>query len=271
MNQAQQPRRARSVDIAALVETVTAWAPVRSSRFGRWQAGLGNLYGLGELATEDPQSPRCLLEGKPSLSIAPVLPVDALDMEVPLRVPLTLHEYTSDAGERMGQVFVEDWAAAYGSPYLTLPDDNASAGILVEDGDAFAAHSPDPAKALTRPIAFVDGVRRGDASLYQEDPATGLLARGIAGSHACGAVIVEPGERPVCSREQISRMVIWGSGLTGALPAQPGGWAWQSASVDSNEPDAPLIELQQRMRKAEGRLAEDSVRGRVPDRRGRTA
>lgn len=159
-------------------------------------------------------------------------------------------------GNGMGRVFVEDWASSYGSPYLIVADDEETNAVLVEDGDQFVAHLPDPAVALTRPVAFVDGVRRGDASLYQADAATGLLARGIAGSHACGAVIVIQGKRPVCDREQVSRMVIWGSGLSGTLPAQPGGWSWVSACVDSDEPDAPLAELQQRMRKAEGLLAE---------------
>jgi hypothetical protein len=156
----------------------------------------------------------------------------------------------------MGRVFVEDWGAAYGSPYLIVPDDGEAAAILVEDGDALVAHSPDLANMLTRPIAFVDGVRRGDASLYQEIAGTGLLARGVAGSHACGAVIIKLGARPVFDRERVSRIVIWGSGLAGALPTQPGGWSWAGASVDSDEPDAPLAELQQRMRKAEGLLSE---------------
>lgn len=156
----------------------------------------------------------------------------------------------------MGRVFVEDWSASYGSPYLIVPDETEVAATLVEDGARLIAHSTDPAATPARPVAFVDGVRRGDASLYQEVTATGLLARGIAGSHACGAVIISPGRRPVCGRELVSRMVIWGSGLTGALPGWPGGWSWQSASVESDEPDAPLAELQQRMRRAEGRLAE---------------
>jgi hypothetical protein len=156
----------------------------------------------------------------------------------------------------MGRVFVEDWAPTYGSPYLVVPDDGETVAVLVEDGPVLVAHSPDPAAALLRPLAFVDGVRRGDASLYQEDTATGLLARGIVGSHACGAVIINPGERPQCDHERVSRMVIWGSGLQGTLPEQPGGWSWESACVDSYEPDAPLVELQQRMRLAEGRLSE---------------
>lgn len=156
----------------------------------------------------------------------------------------------------VGRVFVEDWAASYGSPYLVVPDEAETVARLVEDGDALVAHSPDVADVLTRKVAFVDGVRRGDASLYQEDTATGLLARGIAGSHACGAVTVHLGERLICEREQVSRMIIWGSGVTGSLPEQPGGWSWVRACVDSDEPDAPLVELQQRMRQAEGLLAE---------------
>ncbi len=156
----------------------------------------------------------------------------------------------------MGQVFVEEWASSYGSPYLIVPDDEPAAAVLVEDGTDFLAHTPDAAAALMRPLAFIDGVRRGDASLYQQDADTGLLARGIAGSHACGAVVIHPGHRPEYASEQVTRMVIWGCGLNGPLPAQPGGWNWQSGCVDSDEPDAPLQELQQRMRKGEGRLAE---------------
>lgn len=156
----------------------------------------------------------------------------------------------------MGQIFVEEWASSYGSPYLVVPEDEQGVAALVEDDDTFVAHDPDESALVARPLAFVDGVRRGDAALYQQDPATGLLARGIAGSHACGAVVIAPGQRPAFAREQVSRMVIWGSGLAGALPEQRGGWRWQSACVDSVEPDAPLQELQQRMRQAEGLLAE---------------
>ena len=128
----------------------------------------------------------------------------------------------------MGQVFVEEWASSYGSPYLIVPDDEAAPAVLVEDGADFVAHTPDEAISLARPLAFIDGVRRGDASLYQQNANTGLLARGIAGTHACGAVVIDPGQRPSFAREQVTRMVIWGSGLNGTLPTQPGGWSWQS-------------------------------------------
>ncbi len=160
----------------------------------------------------------------------------------------------------MGRVFVEDWVASYGSPYLVVPDEVGSAAVLVEDGSAFIVHDPQMGAGFGRPVAFVDGVRRGDARLYQENTASGLLSRGVAGSHACGAVLINPGGRPVYGSERISRLVIWGSGSTGLLPAQPGGWSWFGASVDSDEPDAPLVELQQRMRRAEGVLSEQLCR-----------
>jgi len=161
------------------------------------------------------------------------------------------------AGLRRRTGGVEEWASSYGSPYLVVPDDEQPAAVLVEDGADFFAHTPGEAMALSRPLAFIDGVRRGDASLYQQDADTGVLTRGIAGSHACGAVVINPEQRPNFAREQVTRMVIWGSGLDGTLPAQHGGWSWQSTCLDSDEPDAPLQELQQRMRQAEGRLAEN--------------
>ena len=52
-------------------------------------------------------------------------------------------------------------------------------------------------------------------------------------------------------------MVIWGADMTGALPTIRGGWSWAVASVADVHPDAPLQELQIRMRQEEGRLAED--------------
>jgi hypothetical protein len=63
-------------------------------------------------------------------------------------------------------VFVDDWAAAYGSAYLVLPDDPGSASaVLVEDGHTLRAHPGREPSAGYGPIAFVDGVRRGEASL----------------------------------------------------------------------------------------------------------
>lgn len=153
-------------------------------------------------------------------------------------------------------VYVEDWAATYGSPYLVQADEPVTADAeLVEDAHEFLIHAgrPDDGDA---PIAFVDGVRRGEASLYQFDSVTGAVARGVAGGHACGAVIADGEGPPQFGEARVRRLLIWGSGLAGSLPAVDGGWSWTSASIASSAPDAPLKDLQTRMREEEGRLAE---------------
>jgi hypothetical protein len=153
-------------------------------------------------------------------------------------------------------VYVEDWAASYGPAYLVNPDDAGSASAeLVEDGTHLLAHDGVPPARADGAIAFVDGVRRGEASLWQEN-AAGRSGRGVAGGHACGAVIADNSSVGF-GESRIRRMVIWGSGMTGRLPDVRGGWEWAVASVADVHPDAPLKELQIRMRQEEGRLAEE--------------
>jgi len=154
------------------------------------------------------------------------------------------------------RIYVEEWAATYGSPLL-FPgeDDAATAVVMVEDGDEFCRHPGQSSQQLGA-VAFVDGVRRVEASLYQQHASSGAMVHGVAGAHASGAVVCLPGQRPEYRHVTITRMVVWGGGLTGVLPAMPGGWAWSTYAVDSNEADAPLKDLQRRMRKAEAQLAE---------------
>lgn len=153
-------------------------------------------------------------------------------------------------------VFVEDWGIGYGPAYLVAPDDTGSASAeLVEDGQDLLPHDGVPPVRGDGAIAFVDGVRRGEASLWQEN-AAGRSGRGVAGGHACGAVIADSASVGF-GDSRVRRMVIWGSGMTGNLPDVRGGWAWAVASVADAHPDAPLKELQIRMRQEEGRLAEE--------------
>lgn len=154
-------------------------------------------------------------------------------------------------------VFVEDWAASYGSPYLIQLDDTGDlTAQLCEDGDALCFHpgrsDGDPLPSL----AFVDGVRRGEAALYQHDPRTGVIARGVAGAHGCGAVLRRGNERLAYFSEKVTRLVIWGSGLTGDLAETRAGFRWETRSTPESTPDAPLQALQSRMRRAEAKLAE---------------
>lgn len=170
-----------------------------------------------------------------------------------------------DQDARCIQMFVEDWAAAYGSPYLVKDSDEAKLrGRLVEDGDELVAHAPAPGGGPAGPIAFVDGVRRGEAALSDLDPTTGALARAVAGTHACGAVVGEPGGPLAFEEVRVSRMLIWGSGIHRELPAVRGGWEWAARSIDDDSPEAPLQELQRRMRLEERLLADEhAARGRL--------
>src|SRR5712692_8585971 len=117
----------------------------------------------------------------------------------------------SQGHEREVTVYVEDWQATYGAPYLVRPEDQGADNVeLIEDGDHLRTHMPTSDAVF--PIAFVDGVRRGEAALYQQDSRTGLVARGVAGSHGCGAVIATADSIDF-THERIQRLLIWGCGL----------------------------------------------------------
>jgi hypothetical protein len=154
-------------------------------------------------------------------------------------------------------IHVEDWQGTYGSPYLVLSDDPGAADVrLVEDGDRLLRHASEPVRGGHRVLAFVDGVRRIEAGLYRFDAETGAMARAVAGSHACGAVVADGGRRPVFAREQVRRLVICGGDLPFDVPAVRGGWEWTSRSIHGDDPEELRAELQQRMRQDEGILAE---------------
>jgi hypothetical protein len=154
-------------------------------------------------------------------------------------------------------IFVEDWGAGYGSPYvvdLEFEKDAVPDGNLVEDGADLRPHLP-TANDDTKSVAFVDGIRRAEAWLYRLEE-SGDSARGLAAAYAVGAVLTHPARFAHFEREQITRLAIWGNGFAGPTLATAGGWTWTSRSIPSFDPDAPLDELQIAMRAAEGRLAE---------------
>jgi hypothetical protein len=154
-------------------------------------------------------------------------------------------------------IFVEEWHATFGAPYLVPADDSGEAEVeLVEDGNRLRLHSVPTVAGAHPSLAFVDGVRRVEANLYQHDPASGEVVRGVAGGHACGAVVADGERPPRFAVEEVRRLIIWGSNRGGALPSVPGGWRWSTDRVASSEPDAPLLRLQQLMREEEGRLAD---------------
>jgi hypothetical protein len=148
-------------------------------------------------------------------------------------------------------LFFEDWGATYGSPYL-IDDEHADGSAELAELDSQMALDPPPGD--DRPTAFIDGVRRGEGVLYRY-ASDGVLVRGLAGAHGCGAAIWRPMEGVTFGPMNTRRMVIFGGGLR--VDLEPiDGYAWDSVSIQSSEPDAGLHELQTRMREAEGRLAE---------------
>ena len=155
------------------------------------------------------------------------------------------------------RIGVETFGPQVGAAYLIGPDDEADdhAPVVEEVDGRLLMRDPDPAAAGDGPVAFVDGVRRGDARLSMVG-ADGRIVVGVAGAHGVGAVRCEP-DRPAAFHElSTRRLVVWGDGEHVGLPDVGGGFHWESVSIATSHPDAPLQELQQRMRQAEGRLAE---------------
>jgi hypothetical protein len=151
------------------------------------------------------------------------------------------------------EMFVESWSQSYGSPYLIADDDEGAADVEIVEDVGLTTHAGVERGGFEE-MAFVDGVRRGEASLYQV--VDGDFVRGIAGAYGCGAVIAAARERLTFGDVRLARLVIWGCGAESPLPAVRGGWRWEVASIADDAPQAPLAELQLRMRNAEGRLAE---------------
>jgi hypothetical protein len=193
-----------------------------------------------------------------------------------------------DESALSGRISIEPADPRYGlADQVVWPQDDVDAVELAEDA-SLRSHTVGPALEA-RAMAFVDGVRRTETWLYYEDEAAGISARGLAGSFGVGCVRVErgaaggvggagvaspgrgaaggtrgagvasPRRRPEFAEHRIERLLIWGSGgsIDEALPEVEGGWRWQPASIPDTDPEAPLQELQRRMRIAEAGLAEE--------------
>ncbi len=155
-------------------------------------------------------------------------------------------------------VYFEDWSVSYGSPYLIEPESTHEdkPAELVEDGKTLRFHMGRDHGEPLPPLAFVDGVRRGEASLYKHDPQTGEIIHGVAGAHACGAVVGTGLDRLEFHETRVSRLLIWGAGQRPDLPATESGFSWKSDSIVDRSPKDLLARLQERMRAAEAELAE---------------
>lgn len=156
----------------------------------------------------------------------------------------------------MPTIYVEPWPTTTSGPYLVPEEDETteSCEVVENDGD-LGFHDISLEQIGRMRVAFVDGVRRADARLYQRQQ-DGHTTHGVAGAHGQGAVLCEPDCRPAFARVSTQHLVVWGSGMSADLPPVPGGWSWEARSVIESGPDAPLQGIQRFMREAEGNLAE---------------
>jgi hypothetical protein len=104
-------------------------------------------------------------------------------------------------------------------------------------------------------IAFVDGVRRIDARLTLDDPQEGPVA-GICGTFAVGATVWDRvHRRSSVERTRVERWAVLAGGRAELLPAVDLVPSVDTATTASRDPVAPIVELQTRMRRAEGETA----------------
>ncbi len=154
--------------------------------------------------------------------------------------------------------FLRGRSVSFGSPYLIEPDEvSADDEVeLREDGRKLRFHQGRDFGEPLPPLAFVDGVRRGEASLYRHDPVTGDIVHGVTGAHARGAVIRNGGDRLQFHATRVTRLAIWGAGQKPELPPTDHGFSWESDSIADPSPKGLLARLQERMRSSEAELAE---------------
>jgi len=151
------------------------------------------------------------------------------------------------------RVYTEDWDPAYGTS-ATFEFDIPTDATRAEDSvDPVVPRSSAPA-----PLAFIDGRRRAELSLWAEEASSGARVPGLAGCYAVGAVTIRPNGPASYSGIRVGRLAIWGGGRTGDIVSRSG-YRWVSDPTTAEQPDQLLAWLQDRMRQAEGVLALDCV------------
>lgn len=156
----------------------------------------------------------------------------------------------SDAG---WNVYGEGWDPSFGTS-ADFDIDGSEDVEQAEPGDGPVPRSP----TAPVPLAFVDGVRRAELSLWAEHAATGARVPGLVGAYAVGAVTIRPGAPARYAGIRIGRLAIWGGGHSGEVTSRVG-YRWASTSITDVEPEKCLAHLQEKMRRAEGKLAVEAA------------
>ena len=130
------------------------------------------------------------------------------------------------------RVYTEDWDPAYGNSAtfeLEVPDD----AVPAEDDPAHVTPPPPPVV----PLAFIDGRRRVELSLWAEDASSGARIPGLCGAYAVGAVTIRPNGPAAYSGVRVGRLAVWGGGHSGDIEGRSG-LRWASDSVAAEDPFA---------------------------------
>jgi hypothetical protein len=155
----------------------------------------------------------------------------------------------------MARMFVEGWAPEYGAPFdpdeqLAPAEGTIDATVELIDWEPLEGVDDDVDQ-----VAFVDGVRRVDARLLMDDPATGPIP-GICGTFAVGATLWHRAERwSEVTDVRVERWAVLAGGHADELPAVDLEPPYRSATTPSDDPSHLVKELHTRMRRAEGELA----------------
>lgn len=153
---------------------------------------------------------------------------------------------------------LDPWPGEYESPFQV--DDigeEADPSVRTEvEGVGWRAVEPEE-RVRPDPIYFIDGVRRIDARIVADD-GTGRINYGILGSVAVGAVRVER-ETASFERLTVKRYVVLGNGLAAEPQSLRVGQAdlvFEPYTAGESTPHAPVLRLQELMRREEALLAE---------------
>ncbi|HEY7666830.1 MAG TPA: hypothetical protein VIE12_01765 [Actinomycetota bacterium] len=155
----------------------------------------------------------------------------------------------------MARMFVEGWAPEYGAPFdpdEQLAPAEGEVDPTVERRDWEPLEGADDG---CERIAFVDGVRRVDARLLMDDPASGPIP-GICGTFAVGATVWHRSDRRSEIRDvKVERWAVLAGGHADELPAVALEPPYRSTTTPSDDPSHLVAVLHTRMRRAEGELA----------------
>lgn len=155
----------------------------------------------------------------------------------------------------MARMFVEGWAPEYGAPFdpdeqLAPAEGTIDATVELTDWEPLEGVDDGADQ-----IAFVDGVRRVDARLLMDDPASGPIP-GICGTFAVGATVWHrAGRWSEILSVRVERWAVLAGGHADELPAVDLEPPYRSTTTPSDDPSHLMKELHTRMRRAEGDLA----------------